>query len=118
MQRLGILALLCLAGCQSPEQTDVVTRQGGDSPLHYDVGVAHRTVTTDSPEAQQWFDRGIGLAYGFNHEEAIVCFERAIEADPGCAMCYWGKAYALGPNYNNVEMTEPCCIANAVKPAL
>jgi tetratricopeptide (TPR) repeat protein len=21
-------------------------------------------------------------------------------------MCYWGKAYALGPNYNNVEMTE------------
>ena len=48
----------------------------------------------------------MSLAYGFNHEEAIACFERAAEADPDCAMCDWGKAYALGPNYNNVEMTE------------
>ena len=53
-----------------------------------------------------WFDRGLGLSFGFNHEEAIACFDRAIEIDPECAMCYWGKAYALGPNYNNVLMTE------------
>jgi tetratricopeptide (TPR) repeat protein len=99
MRRLGLLVVLCLTGCQTggPE-TDV--------PLYFDVGVVHREVTTASPEAQQWFDRGLGLAYGFNHEEAIACFERAAEADPDCAMCYWGKAYALGPNYNNVEMTE------------
>jgi tetratricopeptide (TPR) repeat protein len=77
-----------------------------DVPLYYDVGVVQRKVTTSSTEAQQWFDRGLGLAYGFNHEEAIACFERGVEADPDCAMCYWGKAYALGPNYNNVEMTE------------
>jgi len=99
MRRLGLLALLCLPGCQTagPEI---------DVPLYFDVGVVHRDVTTSSPVAQMWFDRGLGLAYGFNHEEAIACFERAIEADPDCAMCYWGKAYALGPNYNNVEMTE------------
>jgi len=100
MQRLGLLAvLLCLVGCQNAEPEI-------ETPLYYDVGVVHREVTTSSPEAQQWFDRGLGLAYGFNHEEAIVCFELAAEADPDCAMCYWGKAYALGPNYNNVEMTE------------
>lgn len=75
-------------------------------PLHYDVGVVHREVTTSSPEAQLWFDRGLGLAYGFNHEEAAACFERAAEADPGCAMCHWGKAYVLGPNYNNMDVEE------------
>lgn len=36
--------------------------------------------------------------YRFNHEEAMVCFERAAEADPGCAMPYWCIAYAPGPN--------------------
>ena len=41
-----------------------------------------------------------GLGYAFNHEEAAACFERAIEADPGCAIAHWGLAYALGPNYN------------------
>jgi tetratricopeptide (TPR) repeat protein len=88
-----------LVGCQNAGPKS-------DVPLYYDVGVVQRKVTTSSTEAQQWFDRGLGLAYGFNHEEAIACFERGVEADPDCAMCYWGKAYALGPNYNNVEMTE------------
>ena len=88
MRRLVILVLasFCFVGCQdkAPE-TDV--------PLVYDIGGIHREVTASSPEAQLWFDRGLGLAYGFNHEEAIVCFERAAEIDPDCAMCYWGKAY-------------------------
>lgn len=70
------------------------------TPDPYDIGVVHRSVTTDVPECQLWFDRGLGLCFGFNHEEAILCFEKAAEADPGCAMAYWGKAYALGPNYN------------------
>jgi tetratricopeptide (TPR) repeat protein len=38
--------------------------------------------------------------YGFNHEEAIVCFERVLAADPGCVMARWGIAHAIGPNYN------------------
>ncbi len=100
MRRLVILGFASFfsVGCQdkAPEI---------DVPLVYDIGGIHREVTTSSPEAQLWFDRGLGLAFGFNHEEAIVCFERAVEIDPDCAMCYWGKAYALGPNYNDVEMT-------------
>ncbi len=80
-------------------------------PTHYDIGVVHRPVTTSSPEAQLWFDRGLALTFGFNHEEAVRCFERAAEADPDCAMAYWGKAYALGPNYNNPEMTPDACRA-------
>ncbi|HEY1323826.1 MAG TPA: hypothetical protein VGF32_26445 [Streptosporangiaceae bacterium] len=69
-------------------------------PDYFDLGDYRRPVTTTSPEAQVWFDRGLLWAYGFNHEEAVVCFEHAIDADPGCALAYWGLAYALGPNYN------------------
>jgi len=67
---------------------------------YFDLGDYHREITTSSPEAAVWFDRGLIWSYGFNHEEAVVCFERAAAADPDCAMAQWGIAYALGPNYN------------------
>lgn len=65
-----------------------------------------RKVTTDSPEAQAWFNQGIQLLYGFNHDEAIRSFERAAEADPDCAMAWWGSAYARGLHINNPVMGE------------
>ncbi|MYJ29466.1 MAG: tetratricopeptide repeat protein, partial [Acidimicrobiaceae bacterium] len=67
---------------------------------YYDLGSFTRPVTTRNPEAQLWFDRGMAWCYGFNHDEAIACFERTLEHDPGCAMAHWGIAYAIGPNYN------------------
>jgi tetratricopeptide (TPR) repeat protein len=67
---------------------------------YYDLGTYTRPVTTSAPEAQKWFDRGLIWAYGFNHEEAVSCFEQALARDPGCAMANWGIGYALGPNYN------------------
>ncbi|MEM7170863.1 MAG: hypothetical protein AAF530_11885 [Pseudomonadota bacterium] len=75
---------------------------------YYDLGTYSWKVTTASPDAQLWFDRGLVWTYGYNHEEAIVCFKRALEADPGCAMAHWGIAYAIGPNYNKPwEAFEP-----------
>ena len=98
----GRLLVLLLASCQG-------TGTQQQLPTYYDIGAVHHTVTTSSPEAQLWFDRGLGLTYGFNHEEAIVCFDKAAALDPGCAMAWWGKANALGPNYNNPEMTPEAC---------
>jgi tetratricopeptide (TPR) repeat protein len=46
------------------------------------------------------FDQGLAQAFGFHHEAAIRSFERAAELDPSAAMPHWGKAWALGPNYN------------------
>jgi tetratricopeptide (TPR) repeat protein len=69
-------------------------------PDYFDLGGYTRPVTTPSAQARTWFTRGLVWAYAFNHEEAVTCFEQAIEADPGCALAYWGLAYALGPNYN------------------
>jgi tetratricopeptide (TPR) repeat protein len=82
---------------------------------YYDLGDYSRKVTTSSDAAQHWFDRGLNWCFGFNHEEAITCFERAVEADPGCAMAYWGIAYAAGPNYNMPwELYDPAGKAAAL----
>ncbi|MEJ1994148.1 MAG: tetratricopeptide repeat protein [Limibacillus sp.] len=67
---------------------------------YYDLGSYSRKVTCSSEEAQLWFDRGLVWTYAYNHEEAIACFERALEADADCAMAHWGVAYCIGPNYN------------------
>ncbi len=94
------LVAWCIAGCQS------TSRRSSGNDFDFDVGGFHRAVTTSSKDAQLWFDRGLALTYGFNHEEAVRCFEKAADLDPSCAMAYWGKAYALGPNVNNPSMSE------------
>jgi len=69
-------------------------------PLYKDLGTHHKAVGTKVPAAQQYFDQGLRLVYGFNHAEAIRSFTRATELDPSCAMCFWGIAYAYGPHVN------------------
>ena len=44
------------------------------------------------------------MCIAFNHEEAVRCFQHAIESDPAMPMAYWGLAYAMGPNINNLEI--------------
>jgi tetratricopeptide (TPR) repeat protein len=67
---------------------------------YFNLGHYSRDVTVANSTAQLWFDRGLIWIYGYNHEEAIACFEKALKADPHCAMAHWGIAYAIGPNYN------------------
>lgn len=70
------------------------------------MGNAHHPVTTQNPEAQSFFDQGLALVYGFNHEEAARSFQRAAELDPRMAMAWWGVAEAVGPNYNDPASEE------------
>lgn len=70
--------------------------------IDFDLGAHTRPITTTSPEAQHWFDLGLNWCYGFNHEEGVVCFQKALDHDPGCMMAHWGIAYGTGPFYNNV----------------
>jgi tetratricopeptide (TPR) repeat protein len=66
----------------------------------FNLGTHTRPVSTASPDAQRWFDLGLNWCYGFNREEAIRCFRKALEFDPECVMVHWGMAYAAGPFYN------------------
>ncbi len=64
------------------------------------LGDLHHPIATSSHEAQQRFDEGLTLIYGFNHEEARRKFQQAADLDPKSPMPMWGIAMAVGPNYN------------------
>jgi tetratricopeptide (TPR) repeat protein len=84
----------------------------GETEPYYDLGSYHRATETPSPQAQVWFDRGMVWAYAFNHEEAVRCFDRALELDPDLAIARWGAAYSIGPNYNKAwEAFDPVDLA-------
>jgi tetratricopeptide (TPR) repeat protein len=46
------------------------------------------------------------LLWAFNHDESTRSFARALELDPSCAMCAWGLALTVGPNYNVPMLAE------------
>lgn len=106
---LSTCSILLLLAAQSV----IGDERAGSSPEeYYDLGAFHCQVTTESRAAQTWFDRGLAMCYGFNHEEAVRCFERALAEDPGMPMALWGIAYAWGPNINNMQ-TPPHQMAQA-----
>ena len=70
------------------------------------LGSFHRKITTKSAAAQSYFDQGMRLLWGFNHDESTRSFARAAELDPDCASCLWGVSLTVGPNYNQPLMAE------------
>lgn len=80
-------------------------------PLFPNLNGESPDITTSSHKAKQYFNQGFQLAVGFNHAEAVRSFRFALEQDPECAMCYWGLAYALGPNYNAGMQPEVVTLA-------
>jgi hypothetical protein len=97
------LAVLLLAGCDPARKAagDVAAVPASTAPPLFDTfGDLHRDVATRVPAAQRYFDQGLRMAYGFNHEAAGRAFAEAARLDPQCAMCAWGQALVLGPNIN------------------
>ncbi len=101
----ALLALAC-AGCR--REAPAVAEPAVSPPEMAMIG-AHLLeglgdygfpVTTKHPEVQRWFDQGMMLAYGFNHDAAERSFLKAAELDPECAMCWWGASLVLGPHVN------------------
>jgi Flp pilus assembly protein TadD len=70
------------------------------APVFAGLGVHKHPISTHVARAQMFFDQGVNLLFGFNHAEAIRSFREAARLDPNCAMCWWGMAFALGPNIN------------------
>ena len=97
---LALVFLLSLAAT-GPQQHDAHA-PAAERPavLMSGLGRLHHPIATRSPEAQRFFDQGLTLVYGFNHEEAVRAFRRAAALDPASPMPHWGIALALGPNIN------------------
>ncbi len=83
-----------------PATTPAPARPSGGAPLFEDLGNHQHPITTRSPQAQRYFNQGLILAYGFNHQEAKRSFEEAARLDPDAPMPYWGIALVQGPNIN------------------
>jgi tetratricopeptide (TPR) repeat protein len=94
-------ALVLLQGCRAESSPPPATGLApvGATKLE-GLGDYSRPVATRNEEAQRWFDQGLALTYGFNHDAAERSFLRATELDPDCTMCWWGAALVLGPHVN------------------
>tara|TARA_B110000014_G_scaffold205195_1_gene155628 strand:- start:8762 stop:10462 length:1701 start_codon:yes stop_codon:yes gene_type:complete len=64
-------------------------------------GTYSRKISTNSTEAQAFFDQGLRLAWGFYFPESIASYQEASRLDPDHPMPFWGMAHAMGPNPNS-----------------
>ena len=101
--------LLALAGGGCRQQAPAVADPPAASPPELAVAGAvlldglgdySFPVSSSHPEVQRWFDQGLALTWGFNHDAAERAFVKGTELDPQCAMCWWGAALVLGPHVN------------------
>ncbi len=83
----------------SPAALDPALQLPGASLLD-GLGQHRFAVTSSHPDVQRWFDQGLMLTYGFNHDAAARSFLKALTLDPECAMCWWGASLVLGPHVN------------------
>ena len=65
-------------------------------------------VTTSSADCQLWMSQGVLCVYGFQREEGIQCFERALSHDSHCAMAHYFIAYCNAANYNDPDGLNYC----------
>jgi tetratricopeptide (TPR) repeat protein len=109
MLMLAATGGLVLAGCAQESENESATDEHGhdgttmaadEVAIREGLGDHHMRITTDSDSAQLYFDQGLRLSYAFNHPAAVASYQKATEFDPECAMCYWGIAWASGPNIN------------------
>ena len=100
---LAAFALGCRAAAPQPTVPQTTAAPPGMLP---GMGAHHHPITTSNTAAQAFFDQGMALVFGFNHEEATRSFQRASELDPRAPMPYWGIAWAVGPNYN-LDIDDP-----------
>jgi tetratricopeptide (TPR) repeat protein len=105
--RFPLLVVVLLLACpvSFAQHRHAGAAPASDVRLLEGLGEFHLPVKTSAPEAQRFFDQGLILVYGFNHDEAARAFRRAAELDPKMAMAQWGLALALGPNYNETSIS-------------
>lgn len=77
------------------------------------IGETNITVTSNIEAAVKYAKQGFLLFYGYNGEEAIKYFRKAISLDPTMALAYYGIALTIGSNIN--FNMDPLCGTYALK---
>ena len=120
-------ALACLAACAATgsrpndEAASQRSQTAGGTPafqapidlIPAALGPHGWEITAASERAQAYFDQGLQLRYAFVVNEAARSFREARLADPQCAMCFWGEAFALGSFLNGGMSAEKAPHAHA-----
>lgn len=81
--------------------SDAAGLKVADARLFDGVGSYRGPRVSANAEAQRYFEQGMVFGWGFNFAEAARSFRAATLRDPGCAMCRWGIAWAVGPSINH-----------------
>ena len=95
------LALVCAPAARAQHASEPASAK--PVTLLSGLGLHRHPIATSVAEAQKFFDQGMILLFGFNHEEALRSFEKAAQLDPKAPMPHWGMALAGGANYNDPE---------------
>jgi tetratricopeptide (TPR) repeat protein len=95
MKPIALLGSICLGIALASSDG-----HSAEEPFFEGLGSYTRQITTESPEAQKYFNQGLNFYFGFNHGAAIRAFQAAETIDPDCAMAHWGVALACGPHIN------------------
>ena len=106
MKRLILIWILLLSTPVFSQHTPHTAHDSKQKQLFTGLSDLHHPVSTKNAEAQRYFDQGMALLFGFNHDEASNSFKRAAELDPDLAIAYWGIAIVNGANYNLGPLPE------------
>jgi tetratricopeptide (TPR) repeat protein len=114
LNSISLVVLVTFTSCVSPEapitplaSPQIILDSLAPKAIEFaGYGGYQKLISTTNAEAQNWFNRGIQLVYGFNHDAAVNAFARAAKEDPDCAMAWWGIAYSYGVDVNNSDVSD------------
>ena len=90
---IGSACIVMLALGVASRPVGTITQAGpnlSEHPIH-GLGRVHMEVSCSASVASG-FDRALALLHNFWYARALTAFQEAAQADPECAMAYWGAA--------------------------
>jgi hypothetical protein len=94
---LLLKALLICACVPLPYEPAWAQNEHADHFAGEHFGSVHFPISC-SPDAQRQFDRAVAMLHSFFYPETVKAFSAIAQAEPSCAMAYWGVAISQRPN--------------------
>lgn len=98
---IGIASLCCILGCQNRDSKPNkelmnIELLRGDIIMCGGKEFGEVSFALNCQDSvRETFDLAVSLLHSFEYEEAEKAFVKVIDADPNCAMAYWGVAMSL-----------------------